>query len=188
MQRRVLALSAIALAVGGGALGAQTQSRRDRSTQATQPPQADSSSLANPPQQLDPSSFAEPPPRATSASDVWPKGAFETTAVDAVLAALGIANPQPGTAVLLDAPDIALAAQPIRLAVETTMPKVNRVVLLADRLRFPLLAVIAPPAGRLTRVAVDVHLPRASRVRAYVRSDAGWFLVQREVKLALERA
>lgn len=134
---------------------------------------------------LDPSTFAKPP-APDAGLDQWPKAAFESQTVEAALGALGIANPQPGTAVLLDAPDIALDAQPIRIAVETSLPKVNRVVVLADRLPRPLLAVLVPVASSPTRVAISVFLPRPTRVRAYVRSDAAWYVVQREVKLALE--
>jgi sulfur-oxidizing protein SoxY len=161
MQRRALVLSAAALAAGVDPLLAQSL-------------------------QLDPSTFAKPP-GLDQGPDTWPKAAFEATTVDAVLAALAISNAQPGPEVLLGAPDIALATQPIRLVVETAMPRVDRVVLLADRLMFPLLAVLTPPAGRTVRVGVDARLPRAMRVRAYVRSSNAWFTVQREVKLALER-
>lgn len=136
--------------------------------------------------QLDPSTFAKPP-LADSGLQAWPKAAFDATSVDAALGALDIANPQPGPEILLEAPDIASIRQPIRAVVQTAMAKVNRVVLLADRLSFPLLAVVVPPAGQLVRVGLDIHLPRTSRVRAYVRSDAAWYVVQREVKLALER-
>jgi predicted secreted protein len=135
---------------------------------------------------LDPSTFARPP-ALDAAIDQWPKAAFESPTVDAALGALGITNPQPGAAVLLDAPDIALDAQPIRIAVETSRPKVDRVVLLADRLPRPLLALLVPVAASPTRVGISVFLPRTTRVRAYVRSDATWYMVQREVKLALER-
>lgn len=158
MQRRALLLSA---ALAAGPLRAQ-------------------------PLQLDPAAFARPP-APDAGLDPWPKAAFESATVEAALAALGIAHAQPGTAVLLDAPDIAPEAQPIRIGVETTLPKVNRVVLLADRLPRPLLALLVPSAANPTRVGLTVFLPRSTRVRAYVRSDATWFVVQREVKLALER-
>lgn len=136
--------------------------------------------------QFDPSAFAKPP-APDAGPDQWPKAAFESPTIEAALGALGIANPQPGTAVLLDAPDIALDTQPIRIAVETSLPKVNRIVLLAERLPRPLLAVLVPTSAGPTRVAITVYLPKSTRVRAYVRSDAAWYAVQREVKLALER-
>lgn len=128
------------------------------------------------------------PPEAGTAPDIWPRAAFDAASVDLVLGALGIANPRPGTAVFLDAPDIALATQPIRLIVETALPKVSRVVLLADRLPRPLLAELKPSSSGPTRIAITAHLPRSTRVRAYVRSEAVWYVVQREVKLALEPA
>lgn len=142
---------------------------------------------AQQPVRFDAQLFANPP-APDGAIEQWPKAAFESPTVEAALSALGIANPQPGTAVLLDAPDIALDAQPVRIAVETSLPKVDRVVLLADRLPRPLLAVVAPVVSGPTRIAVSVFLPRPTRVRAYVRSDTAWYVVQREVKLALEPA
>jgi sulfur-oxidizing protein SoxY len=136
--------------------------------------------------QLDPSTFAKPPVPGTEPL-AWPKAAFEATTIEAALAALGVAGAQSGAEILLNAPDIAFARQPIRVSVKTGMRKVDRVVLLADRLAFPLLGVLVPPTGRDIRVGMDIHLPRTSRIRAYVRSELAWYVAQREVKLALER-
>jgi sulfur-oxidizing protein SoxY len=187
MKRRALVLGAASLSLITCPLHAQTNpsTERPRPRRQTEP-------AVTPPalgEQLDPSTFAKPPGLAADlAPDVWPKAAFEAVTVEGVMGALGISNPAPGTAVLLAAPDIALATQPIRLRVETELPKVTRIVLVADRLAFPLVALLIPPAGRAVRVSVEAHLPRPTRVRAFVRSEATWYGVQREVRLALERA
>ena len=188
MRRRPLVLSAALLAVGCPVRG--QPSLPAGLTPSVPPPSASNSPVLPVPRQaIDPSApesattfrAGEPPP-------TWPKAAFDATTVEAALGALGIANPRPGPAVLLEVPDIAPEAQPIRIAVEALLPGVDRVALLGDRLPRPLLALVYPTAASPTRIAVTVHLPRTTRVRAYVRSEEAWHVVEREVKLALPRA
>lgn len=130
-------------------------------------------------------------PRAaaqTAAPAAWPKAAFEATTVADALARLGIAKPGKGDAILLDAPSIAAVAQPIAVTIETALPKVEQIALLADRLPTPLLALVSPPPQGATRVRLTIHLPRTSALRACVRSNGQWLMVEREVKLAAEPA
>jgi predicted secreted protein len=121
-----------------------------------------------------------------STTEPWPKAAFEATTVSEAQARLAIGNPQPGNAVLLDVPDISPVAQPIAVVIQTRLPAVDGIALLADRLPTPLIAWLQPAPQTFTRVRLTIHLPRTSVVRAIVRSQGQWYAVQREVKLALE--
>ena len=128
-------------------------------------------------------------PPSTSTAEPWPKAAFDATTTADALARLGIpSKPQPGPTIYLDVPDISPAAQPIRVVIETALPKVDRVVVLADRLPRPLIAVLEPAPQSSTRLRLTIHLPTTTPVRAVVRSEGQWYAVQREVKLALEAA
>lgn len=132
---------------------------------------------------------AQPDSNAGALSiEPWPKAAFDATTSAEAQARLGIANPQPGNAVLLDVPDISPVAQPIAVVIQTQLPAVDRIALLADRLPTPLIAWLQPAPQASTRVRLTIHLPRTSVVRALVRSQGQWYAVQREVKLALEPA
>jgi sulfur-oxidizing protein SoxY len=160
MRRRTVLLGA-ATAAAAGALRAQTL-------------------------QLDPSTLARPAPQPAGA-DPWPKAAFEATSLNEALARLGIANVQDGAQVLLEAPDIAGQPQPIEVLIETSLAKVEQMAVLADRLPYPLLALLRPPAVADLHLRLTVHLPRTCRLHAYLRSGGRWHGVSREVKLASAR-
>lgn len=126
------------------------------------------------------------PPRPEG-TDPWPKAAFEATSLPDILARLGVNNAQDGAPVLLEVPDIAGQPQPIDVQIETTLAKVDQVAVLADRLPFPLLALLRPPPAPVLRLRLTVHLPRTSRVYAYLQSEGRWYGVSREVKVATAR-
>jgi predicted secreted protein len=112
-------------------------------------------------------------PAPAPASDAWPQAAFEAATVDDVRARFGIGQAQASPDILLDAPEIALASEPVEVIVEVRLPAARRVVLVADRLPRPLLSVISwpSPAGLRTDRHVAYGEPRG-------QAGAGTELVQ----------
>jgi len=126
-------------------------------------------------------------PAPAPASDAWPQAAFEAATVDDVRARFGIGQAQASPDILLDAPEIALASEPVEVIVEVRLPAARRVVLVADRLPRPLLSVISWPSAAGNRLRLWIALPYTTRLRAFVQTDT-WLTASREVKLALERS
>lgn len=121
------------------------------------------------------------------AADPWPQAAFSATSVQDVRSALGIpAQVQFQPELLLDAPEIVAAVQPVEIRLQSASLRAARAILVAERLPLPLLAVLRYPGTGSLHARLHVHLPRTTLLRVFVQADNAWFTAAREVKVAVE--
>ena len=130
---------------------------------------------------LIPSSAAQA--QSPSAAAALERAQNAKTIVDA-LNALGVANPEPGAGVLLEAPDIAIAGRPVQIKTTSRIPGTDWIALLVDRGTSPLLAAEEFTAGVDHELTVSLKLNQTSRVHAIVRSGGKYYRVAREIKVA----
>ena len=137
---------------------------------------------------------APPPPAAGTvappgATDPWPQAAFNATSVQDVRSALGVpAQVQVQPDLLLAAPEIVTAVQPIEIGLQSASLRASRVILVAERLPLPLLAALRFPGTASLSARLHVQLPRTTVLRVFVQADNAWFTAAREVKVAVEPA
>lgn len=100
------------------------------------------------------------------------------------LAALGVANPEPGKKVLLEVPDIVVADRKFAVKVTSRMPGTDWMALFVERGSEPFVKLEEFPAGTDRELAAEIRFSQTSRVRAVVRSSGKYYQVSREVKVA----
>ncbi len=100
------------------------------------------------------------------------------------LSALGVANPELGRRVLLEAPDIAIAGRPIKVKATSRIPGTDWIALLADHTNAPLLGVEEFTTGVDHELSATMKLEQTSHVYAIVRSGGKYYRVAREIKVA----
>jgi len=127
--------------------------------------------------------FSSAQAQSPSAAAALDRAQSAKTLGDALIA-LGVANPEPGPRVLLEAPDIAIAGRLIQVKATSRIPGTDWIALFVDRGNAPLLGLSEFTAGVDHELTASLKLDQTSRVHAIVRSGGKYYRVIREIKVA----
>jgi len=122
-------------------------------------------------------------PRWVLAADRRP--AFDATAIDAALQALGLPPPQDTAEILFKAPEIAENGAAVPVEVESRLPNTRAMLLLVEKNPHVLSARCEFPAGTEPFFATRVKMAETSRIHAIALTDSGNFYTTRLVKVTL---
>ena len=118
------------------------------------------------------------------------ENAFNARSPESVDGALGLASPtelQAGEGIAIHAPDVAENGANVPVEVAVSLPRVERVLLIAEKNLFPLLADarFAPDAPIQVQpwLEVKVKLGETSRLRVIVQADGRLYTTTRSVKV-----
>ena len=121
------------------------------------------------------------------------ENAFNARSPESVYGALGLASPtelQAGEGIAIHAPDVAENGANVPVEVAVSLPRVERVLLIAEKNLFPLLADArfspdAPDAPIQVQpwLEVKVKLGETSRLRVIVQADGRLYTATRAVKV-----
>ena len=118
---------------------------------------------------------------------IRPEAAFDATALDQALMALG-ETPTRHAGVIFTTPDIAEngAVVPIRVEVDqTVLPNVSKVSVLVEMNPNPLAAVFDIAPGTEVYIETRVKVAQTGNLYAVVESDGQLFMASRETKVTL---
>jgi sulfur-oxidizing protein SoxY len=123
-------------------------------------------------------------PRAVLAA--WPSDAFSAKDVpDALTALLGTGATEPSTEISIKAPDIAENAAVVPITVETNMPGVERIAIVADGNPFPLTSAYDLGPTALPYVSTRIRMAKTSDVIAVVKADGKLYSARKSVKVTI---
>ena len=124
-------------------------------------------------------------PRCVWASgfDVRNHHAFNARDPASVYAALGIAPPTDSADILLVAPDVAENGAKVPVEVQVRLPGVERVLLIGERNRFPLLADVAFTPPLHPWFEVRVKLAETSRLRVIAQAQGQLYTASKTVRV-----
>ncbi|MEJ2509916.1 MAG: thiosulfate oxidation carrier protein SoxY [Gammaproteobacteria bacterium] len=123
-------------------------------------------------------------PRAVLAAG-WPKPAFEAESVDSVLAALGGAEPNDSQDVKVQAPDIAENGAVVSVTVETSLPNVESISVVARDNTRPLAASYLVAEGTDGFISSRIKMRKTSDVIAVVKANGKFYTAKKAVKVTL---
>ena len=122
-------------------------------------------------------------PRWVLAADRRP--AFDATAIDAALQALGLPPPQGTAEILFKAPEIAENGAVVPIAIESKLPGTESITLLIEKNPNPLAASFNIPAGTEPNVSTRVKIGESSDVYALVKAEGKFYMAKKEIKITL---
>ncbi len=100
------------------------------------------------------------------------------------IAVLGIANPEPGPRILLEAPDIVVAKRSFPIKVISRTPGTDWIAMFVEHGPKPLLELKEYSPGVDHQLTAVLQLEQTTRIRAIVRSGGRYYQATREVKVA----
>ncbi len=119
------------------------------------------------------------------ASDIWNKNAFSAKAVDEVLKAFGGTHAQPSSEITLTVPEIAENGAVVPVIIESKLLNTRAIHILVEKNPFALSATFDIPPGTDPYIGARIKIGSTSNVYALVRTDSGFFITQKEVKVTL---
>jgi sulfur-oxidizing protein SoxY len=136
--------------------------------------------------------LAAVPAAAGAAADIvpasasaYPASAFsQKSEADALKAMFGKES-QPSTSITLDAPEIAENGAVVPVSVNSTLPNVTAISILATDNPFTMAAAYKIPAGTSPAISSRIKLAKTTDVIAVVESDGKLFTASRTVKVTL---
>jgi len=123
-------------------------------------------------------------PRSVLAAG-WPKPAFEAGSVDAVLAALGGAEPSNSQDIKVQAPDIAENGAVVSVTVDTSLPNVESISVMARDNTSPLAASYVLASGTDAFISSRIKMRKTSDVIAVVKANGKLYTAKKAVKVTL---
>lgn len=111
------------------------------------------------------------------------QAAFHVRNPDSVYRILKLPTPQPSERIIIDAPDVAENGANVPVEVRMTLPNPRRVLLIAERNLFPLLADIQLSPLNEPWLETRVKLAETSQLRVIVETADGWYTQTRQVKV-----
>lgn len=121
--------------------------------------------------------------RAAAAPAARNAGAFKARSWEAAYAALGLPTPQPSSAILINAPDVADNGASVPVEVSIRVPNARRLLLIGERNSFPLLADIEFSGRTELWFEARIKLAETSDVRAVVIADGKAYTASRRVRV-----
>lgn len=109
--------------------------------------------------------------------------AFSAGSPESVYAALGLSAPLASTALVIQAPDVAENGAQVPLEVTVNLPRVQRILLIGEGNRFPLLADIRLGERSKPWLEAKVKLAESSRVRVIAEADGRLYTATRDVRV-----
>jgi sulfur-oxidizing protein SoxY len=123
-------------------------------------------------------------PRAVLAD--WPEAAFAANSVeDALQALLGTSSHEAGEAVKLKAPDIAENGAVVPVTVESDVPGISSISIIAAGNQTPLIASFNLGEGALGFVSTRIKMAKTAEVIAVVRAGDKVVSAAKEVKVTI---
>ena len=122
-------------------------------------------------------------PAASQVAAARDQNPFQARSPAAVYAALGLAAPAATTAIVITAPDIAENGANVRVEVEAKLPDVTRILLVAERNIFPLLADARISSRALPWIEAKIRLAETSNLRAVVEAGGRLYTATRHIKV-----
>ena len=115
----------------------------------------------------------------------WPKPAFEAESVDSVLAALGGSTPSDSQDVKVQAPDIAENGAVVSVTVETSLPNVESISVVARDNTRPLAASYLVAGDTDGFISSRIKMRKTSDVIAVVKANGKFYTAKKAVKVTL---
>ena len=109
--------------------------------------------------------------------------AFAAGSPESVYAPLGLAALVESTAIVIHAPDVAENGAQVPLEVTVRLPRVQRILLIAEGNRFPLLADIRLNERSKPWLEAKVKLAESSRIRVIAEADGRLHTATRDVRV-----
>jgi len=116
----------------------------------------------------------------------WPEAAFSANSVeDALAALLGTGSHEPSEAVKLKAPDIAENGAVVPVTVESDVPDISSISIVAVGNQTPLVATFNLGAGALGFVSTRIKMAKTAEVVAVVKAGDKVVSAAKEVKVTI---
>jgi sulfur-oxidizing protein SoxY len=109
--------------------------------------------------------------------------AFAAGNPESVYTALGLTALATSTAIVIQAPDVAENGAQVPLEVTVRLPRVQRILLIAEGNRFPLLADIRLGERSKPWLEAKVKLAESSRIRVIAEADGRLLTATRDVRV-----
>ena len=117
--------------------------------------------------------------------EVWVKKWFETKSLDDTFTVLGVDSPRLDNRVSISAPDTAENGAYVGISVESTLPEVKAVALLIEKNPIVLAGYFEIQQVDKLHLATKVKMAESSDFIALVKSDDGFFMNRRNIKVIL---
>lgn len=111
--------------------------------------------------------------------------AFDAVSPESVYAALGIEPPEESSEILIDAPDLAENGAKVPVEILARLPDVERILLIAELNRYPLLADISLTPRMRPWFEARVRLAETSTLRAIAESRGKLYTASKRVRVIL---
>jgi sulfur-oxidizing protein SoxY len=123
-------------------------------------------------------------PRAVLAA--WPEAAFQATDVKSGLKALlGIEAGEPGGDITIKAPEIAENGAVVQVSVDSTLPGVKTIVIVAEGNQTPLIASFNLGEDAIPSVTTRIKMGKTANVQALVQTANKVYTASKEVKVTI---
>jgi sulfur-oxidizing protein SoxY len=109
--------------------------------------------------------------------------AFDARNPDSVYAALGIEPPQDSQAILIEAPDVAENGAKVPVEVEVRLPGVERLLIIGERNRYPLLADVSFTPTMIPWFEARVRLAETSSIRVIAQAQGQLYTARKPVRV-----
>lgn len=115
----------------------------------------------------------------------WNKAAFDARSMADTLKALGITGQADSKDVQVTGPDIAENGAVVPVGLTSSLPKIDKAVILIEKNPNPLAASFTLPEGTEANVQTRVKMGQTSNVYAVVKSDGKFYMAMKEIKVTL---
>lgn len=115
----------------------------------------------------------------------WPKPAFEAKSVEAVLSALGGSGPAHSQDIRVQAPDIAENGAVVSVTVDTSLPNVESISVMARDNTSPLAASYVLDSSTDGYISSRIKMRKTSDVIAVVKANGKLYSAKKAVKVTL---
>ena len=110
---------------------------------------------------------------------------FKSDNIEKILAEIGAKDAKPSKAIMLDTPEVASNGAMVPVEVKSDIPGTDYIALIADKNPFPLLAEFDVMDGAVAYVSARIKMRETSRVRAVVKANGQFYMVDNEVKVTI---
>jgi len=116
----------------------------------------------------------------------WPKAAFESKDVDSALASLlGTSEIADSAEIQIKAPDIAENGAVVPVQVDTSLPGIESITIIADQNPSPLLASFEFSGDAVGYISTRIKMGKTGNVIAVVKAGGKLYRAKKEVKVTI---
>jgi sulfur-oxidizing protein SoxY len=119
------------------------------------------------------------------AATTWNQSAFAAKSVEEVVKALGGTSPSESADISLTIPEIAENGAVVPVVIESKVPNTRSIWILVEKNPSALSAIFEIPVGTDPYVGARIKIGSTSNVHAMVKTDSGYFITHKEVKVTL---